>query len=46
LALLPPRNNTSTNYIAQIEQQNKFSSAEMLERIAAALEFDSSSCFP
>jgi transcriptional regulator with XRE-family HTH domain len=36
---------TSTNYIAQIEQQNKFPSSEMLERIAAALEFDSAELF-
>jgi len=36
---------TSTNYIAQIEQKNKFPSPEMLERIAAALEIDSPQLF-
>ncbi|MDR1838608.1 MAG: helix-turn-helix domain-containing protein [Treponema sp.] len=40
-AVLAERVRTSTHYIAQIEQQNKFPSAEMLERIAKALEFDS-----
>ena len=40
-AVLAERVQTSTHYIAQIEQQNKFPSAEMLERIAEALEFDS-----
>ena len=40
-AQLAERVNTSTNYIAQIEQQNKFPSSKMLERIAKALEFDS-----
>jgi transcriptional regulator with XRE-family HTH domain len=34
-----------TNYIAQIEQQNRFPSSEMLERIAAALKFDSPELF-
>ena len=36
---------TSAHYIAQIEQENKFPSPEMLERIAAALEFDSPQLF-
>jgi transcriptional regulator with XRE-family HTH domain len=36
---------TSTNYISQIEQQNKFPSPEMLERIANALEIDSPQLF-
>lgn len=36
---------TSTHYIAQIEQMNKFPSVEMLERIAAALEMDSPELF-
>ena len=40
-AQLAERVGTSTNYIAQIEQQNKFPSSKMLERIAKALEFDS-----
>ena len=44
-AKLAEKIDTSTNYIAQIEQQNKFPSVEMLERIAAALEFDSSELF-
>ena len=36
---------TSTQYIGQIEQKNKFPSAEMLERLAAALEIDSPQLF-
>ena len=36
---------TSTHYIAQIEQKKKFPSSEMLERLAAALEFDSPELF-
>jgi transcriptional regulator with XRE-family HTH domain len=36
---------TSTNYIGQIEQKNKFPSPEMLERIAAALGIDSPQLF-
>jgi len=44
-AVLAERVDTSTHYIAQIEQQNKFPSAEMLERIANALEFDSPELF-
>ena len=36
---------TSTHYISQIEQKNKFPSPEMLERIAAALEIDSPALF-
>lgn len=44
-AKLAEKVDTSTNYIAQIEQQNKFPSSEMLERIALALEFDSSELF-
>ena len=39
-AQLAEKAGTSTNYIAQIEQQNKFPSSEMLERLAEALEFD------
>jgi len=44
-AVLAERVDTSTHYIAQIEQKNKFPSAEMLERIATALEFDSPELF-
>jgi transcriptional regulator with XRE-family HTH domain len=44
-AVLAEKVQTSTHYIAQIEQQNKFPSAEMLERIAFALEFDSTELF-
>jgi len=44
-AQLAEKVGTSTNYIAQIEQQNKFPSSEMLERIAKALEFDSAELF-
>jgi len=44
-AALAERVQTSTHYIAQIEQQNKFPSSEMLERIAKALEFDSPELF-
>jgi len=44
-AKLAEKVNTSTNYIAQIEQQNKFPSVEMLERIAEALEFDGPDLF-
>jgi len=44
-AQLAEKANTSTNYIAQIEQQIRFPSVEMLERIAKALEFDSAELF-
>jgi transcriptional regulator with XRE-family HTH domain len=36
---------TSTQYIGQIEQNKKFPSPEMLERIAKALEVDSPQLF-
>jgi len=36
---------TSTNYIAQIEQKNKFPSPEMLERIASSLGIDTPELF-
>ena len=36
---------TSTQYIGQIEQNKKFPSPEMLERIAEALEMDSPQLF-
>jgi len=42
---LAEKADTSTNYIAQIEQQIRFPSVEMLERIAIALEFDSAELF-
>jgi transcriptional regulator with XRE-family HTH domain len=44
-AKLAEKVETSTHYISQIEQQNKFPSPEMLERIAAALEIDSPQLF-
>jgi transcriptional regulator with XRE-family HTH domain len=44
-AKLAEKVETSTHYIAQIEQMNKFPSVEMLERIAAALEMDSPELF-
>jgi transcriptional regulator with XRE-family HTH domain len=42
---LAEKASTSTNYIAEIEQQIKFPSPDMIERIAAALEFDSPQLF-
>ena len=44
-AALAEKADTSTHYIAQIEQKKKFPSSEMLERIAVALEFDSPELF-
>ena len=44
-AKLAEKAGTSSNYIAQIEQQSKFPSSEMLERLALALEFDSAELF-
>jgi len=44
-AELAEKAGTSTNYVAQIEQMNKFPSVEMLERIAEALEMDSTDLF-
>ena len=44
-AKLAEKADTSTNYIAQIEQQSRFPSSEMLERIAFALEMDSPELF-
>jgi transcriptional regulator with XRE-family HTH domain len=44
-SILAERAGTSTHYIAQIEQQNKFPSSEMLERIAYALGIDSTELF-
>jgi len=44
-AQLAEKADTSTNYIAQIEQQTRFPSSEMLERIAKALKFDSAELF-
>jgi transcriptional regulator with XRE-family HTH domain len=42
---LAERVSTSTHYISQIEQKNKFPSPEKLEQIAAALEIDSPQLF-
>lgn len=42
---LAERVGTSTQYIGQIEQNKKFPSPEMLERIAKALEVDSPQLF-
>lgn len=44
-AILAEKAGTSTHYISQIEQKNKFPSPEMLERIASALEFDTPQLF-
>jgi transcriptional regulator with XRE-family HTH domain len=44
-AQLAEKVGTSTQYIGQIEVENKFPSPEMLERIAAALEIDSPQLF-
>ncbi|MDR1786702.1 MAG: helix-turn-helix transcriptional regulator [Spirochaetaceae bacterium] len=44
-AKLAEKVSTSTQYIGQIEVQNKFPSPEMLERIAAALEIDTPQLF-
>jgi len=44
-AVLAERVNTSAHYIAQIEQQNRFPTPEMLERIALALKIDSFELF-
>ncbi|MDR0719153.1 MAG: helix-turn-helix domain-containing protein [Treponema sp.] len=44
-AKLAEKVSTSTHYISQIEQRNKFPSPEMLERIAASLEIDSPQLF-
>jgi len=44
-ATLAERVETSTHYISQIERKNKFPSSDMLERIAAALEFDTPELF-
>jgi len=44
-AQLAEKSDTSTNYIAQIEQQIRFPSVDMLERIAKALKFDSAELF-
>jgi len=44
-AILAEKANTSSHYIAQIEQKKKFPSSEMLERIAIALDFDAPELF-
>ena len=43
--ILAEKADTSSHYIAQIEQRKKFPSSEMLERIAAALDIDSPELF-
>ena len=44
-ATLAERVETSTHYISQIERKTKFPSADILERIAVALEFDTPDLF-
>jgi len=44
-AALAEKVNTSAHYIAQIEQENRFPTPEMLERIAFALEIDNFELF-
>ena len=44
-AALAERVETSVHYISQIERKNKFPSTDMLERIAFALEFDTTDLF-
>ena len=42
---LAERANISTNFVGMIEQQRKFPAPEMLERIATALEIETSELF-
>jgi len=44
-AVLAEKVEISTDYISQIERKKKFPSPEILERIAAALEFDTPELF-
>ena len=44
-AALAEKVEISTDYISQIERKKKFPSPEILERIAAALEFDTPDLF-
>jgi transcriptional regulator with XRE-family HTH domain len=44
-ATLAERVDTSTHYISQIERKIRFPSPEIMERIAAALEFDTPELF-
>ncbi|MCL2720429.1 MAG: helix-turn-helix domain-containing protein [Treponema sp.] len=44
-AKLAEKMNTATTYIAMIELEKKFPSVEMLERLAEALEFDTTDLF-
>jgi transcriptional regulator with XRE-family HTH domain len=44
-AKLAEKVNTSTHYIGMIENEKKFPTPEMLERIAAALEIDAPNLF-
>jgi transcriptional regulator with XRE-family HTH domain len=42
---LAERSNISTNFMGMIEQERKFPAPEILDRIAAALEIDTSELF-
>jgi len=42
---LAERTNISTNFMGMIEQERKFPAPEVLDRIAAALDIDSSELF-
>jgi transcriptional regulator with XRE-family HTH domain len=44
-AVLAERVNTSTHYISQIEREIRFPTVDMMERIAFALEFDTTDLF-
>ena len=44
-AILAERVETSTHYISQIEREIRFPTTDMLERIASALEFDTTDLF-
>lgn len=44
-AALAERAGTSANYVAQIERSEKFPSPNMIERLARALEVDSTELF-
>ena len=44
-AVLAEKVGTSTHYIGQIEQQNRFPSYDMMGKLAVALEFDTTDLF-
>jgi len=44
-AVLAERVDTSTHYISQIERKIRFPTVDMMERIALALEFDTTDLF-